>query len=143
MLFNTLKVIHIFSMIAWMAGLLYLIYANDIREEKIEKKSILYVDDTTDIQKGKDIAELQKKVQEEVIKTESWTADNRMMMAEKKTKKTVMSTRALRKNHSDQLSITIKQKTVEESKSERILGVIFSNDLTWHHHLYGEPEKPK
>ena len=49
----------------------------------------------------------------------------------------------MRKNHSNQLSITVKQKTVEESKSERILGVIFSNDLTWRHHLYGEPEKTK
>ena len=36
-----------------MAGLLYLIYANDIPNEKEDKKSILYVDDTTNMQNNK------------------------------------------------------------------------------------------
>ena len=95
-----------------MARLLYLIYANDIPEETTEKKSILYVDDTTDIQRGANIVELQNKVQEDVAKTERWMVDNRMMMAEAKTKVMVTGTKALRKNHGDQLSIVVKQKTV-------------------------------
>ena len=55
MLFNTLKVIHIFSIIAWMAGLLYLprLFVNHANPEitkeissALHKKSITYLDAT-------------------------------------------------------------------------------------------------
>ena len=39
--------------------------------------------------------------------------------------------------------VVIKGKNIEESYSEKILGIIFNKDLTWHNQLYGEPHKPK
>ena len=74
---------------------------------------------------------------------ELWMTNNRMLRAESKTKLLVTSTRELRKKHSNEISVVVKGKRIEETRSEKILGVVFSNDLTWHHQLYGEPEKPK
>ena len=36
------------------------------------------------------------------------------------------------------ISIIVDTKEVVESKSEKLLGVILSNDLTWKEHLHGE-----
>ena len=37
---------------------------------------------------------------------------------------------------------SIKGKMIKETTSEKILGLIFSNDLTWKNQFYGEPDKP-
>ena len=46
-----------------MAGLLYLIYANDIPCEEDEKKTVMYVDDTTDMIEGRNIPDINTKLQ--------------------------------------------------------------------------------
>ena len=43
-------------------------------------------------------------------------------------------------NTNTKLSITVAGHLVEESQSERLLGLIVNNSLTWHHHLYGNEE---
>ena len=52
----------------------------------------------------------------------------------------VSSAKPLRKIHNEQVEVQIKGKLVQESMSEKILGVIMSNDLSWKHHFNGEPE---
>ena len=125
-----------------LAGLLYLIYANDIPDNTSEKKSILFVDDTTELVKAARIPELNHKLQEETNKSIRWMDNNMMRISENKTKILMSSTRALRALHQQPVEITVKGKRIVESTSEKILGIVFSNDLTWKHHLCGEPEKP-
>ena len=126
-----------------LAGLLYLIYANDIPDKNDEKKSVLYVDDTTEMVKARNNQELNQKLQEEADKSIKWMDENKLKISECKTKMLVSSTRALRSLHQHPVEVTIKGIRVQETRSEKILGITFSNDLTWKHHIYGEPEKPK
>ena len=52
-----------------LAGLLYLIYANDIPDEGESKKTIQFVDDTTELVKERNLQRLEAKIQEE---TDKW-----------------------------------------------------------------------
>ena len=56
----------------------------------------------------------------------------------------MVGTRELRQsklvNTNTKLSITVAGHNVEESQSERLLGIIINNSLTWHNHLYGNEE---
>ena len=125
-----------------MAGLLYLIYANDIPEKNSKKKSILFVDDTMELIRERNTQELNIRLQQEANKSVKWMEDNKMRISEAKTKILVSSTRKLRLLHQQPVKVKVKEKEIRESSSEKILGIIFSNDLSWKHHLYGEPEKP-
>ena len=108
--------------------------------QTIEKETILYVDDTTEMIKAQNIEELNMKIQEEANRSVQWMDQNRMKISEDKTKILVSSTRALRNLHQQPVAVTIKGIKVKETKSEKILGITFSNDLTWKHHLYGKDE---
>ena len=126
-----------------LAGLLYLIYANDISDKEDKKKSILYVDDTTEMVKASNIPELNSRLQEEADKSVRWMDENLVRISESKTKVLVSSTRALRSFHQQLVEAMRKGVRIQETKSEKILGIVFSNDLSWRHHMYGEPETPK
>ena len=39
-----------------------------------------------------------------------------------------------------EVKITIADKEVNETSSEKLLGVIINNELTWKNHLYGDKE---
>ena len=67
-----------------MAGLLYLIYANDIPNLEENKKTIMYVNDTTDMITGKNITTMKQRLQEGVNTTLQWTVSNKMVIAEKR-----------------------------------------------------------
>ena len=126
-----------------MAGLLYLIYANDIPGDEDYKKTVMYVDDTTDMIQAKEIQELEEKLQREADNKVNWTENNRMVISEKKTKLMVSCTRALRMVNNTPVKVNVKGKVIEETYSEKILGIIVSNDLSWRHQFFGEPEKAK
>ena len=42
-----------------------------------------------------------------------------------------------------EIKVQVGNNTVKESKSEKLLGLIVSNDLTWKNYLYGETWRPK
>ena len=65
-----------------------------------------------------------------------------MVCSGEKTKLLVIGTRQLRQNRlinqNKSLSIVVENKIVTESKSEKLLGLIVNNELTWKDYLYGE-----
>ena len=56
----------------------------------------------------------------------------------------VVGTKELRQSklvkNNTQLEIIVDGCIVTESESERLLGMIMNNTMTWHHHLYGNKE---
>ena len=107
----------------------------------------MYADDDTDHAQDPDPSRLLSKIQYEADCSTSWVADNKLVCSGKKTKLMIIATTAMRNSrlNGQQLQIKVCGKTVKESESERILGVIANNKLTWWHHLYGDlsdPNKP-
>ena len=84
---------------------------------------------------------LQQKIQREADLSTSWVSDNKLVCSGTKTKLLIVGTKELRRskltNKDISIEITVDGHTVKESKSERLLGVLVNNEMTWEHHLYG------
>ena len=124
--------------------LCFIIFYNDFPAVRECGESILYADDDTDSCSDKNPATLQNKIQHEANLSTQWVHDNKLVCSGSKTKLLVIGTKEMRKsklvNTNTKLSITVAGHLVEESQSERLLGLIVNNSLTWHHHLYGNEE---
>ena len=70
--------------------------------------------------------------------------DNKLMCSGSKTKLLVVGTRELRKlkltSKNMRIEIEVDGHRVTESQSERLLGIIINNTMTWENHLYGNQE---
>ena len=88
--------------------------------------------------------ELQRKIQQEANKSTSWVRDNKLVCSGSKTKLLIIGTKELRMSKlvskNKVLKIDVAGHEVTESTSERLLGVIINNTMTWEHHLYGNEE---
>ena len=147
-----------------LSPLLFLLFYNDFPETKYPEVSqtvfrtppdtlelptsslsVLYADDDTDHAQDRDPTTLISKIQFEADCSTSWVADNKLVCSGDKTKLLVIATTAMRisRLNGQKLQINVCGKPVEESKSERILGIIANNKLTWWNHLYGDQSNPK
>ena len=126
-------------------GILFIINENDFPACRDEGDSVLFVDDDTDVVSEEDPEVLIQKIQKEANLSSDWLQDNRMVVAGEKSKLIIVGTQELRKRKlgGDIRSIEVDGKTVPESPSEKLLGVIINNKLTWHEHLYGEMWRTK
>ena len=124
--------------------ILFIIFYNDFPEVRHEGSSIIYADDDTDNVSGNDPINLQQKIQREADLSTSWVKDNKLVCSGKKTKLLIVGTKELRKSKLINQDITIKINVdgheVKESESERLLGILMNNTMTWEHHLYGNDE---
>ena len=129
--------------------LAFLIFNNDFPASSVEGTSVLFADDDTDNASDKDPKELEAKIQREADRSTSWVEDNKMACAGDKTKLLVIGTKQLRTSRlnepNEKLKINVCGIDIESTESEKLLGLIVNNELTWKHHLYGEawrtPEK--
>jgi hypothetical protein len=124
--------------------ILFIIFYNDFPEVREEGTSIIYADDDTDNVCDKDPLQLQQKIQREANLSTSWVSDNKLVCSGSKTKLLIVGTKELRRskltNRDIQIQINVDGHLVKESESERLLGVIVNNVMTWEHHLYGNTE---
>ena len=122
-----------------LGGLIFIIFSNDFPESSPEGDSVLYVDDDTDVVSDNDPVQLHQKIQNNADCSESWLRDNRMCVAGEKSKLLVIGTRNLRSSKLTQpMIVNVDSMEVQESKSEKLLGVLINNELTWRENLYGE-----
>ena len=119
--------------------ILFIIFYNDFPEARNEGSSVVYADDDTDNISDNDPNILQEKIQFEANLSTSWVKDNKMVCSGSKTKLMIVGTKELRKSklHNIQIEIEVDGHKVIESESERLLGLIMNNTMTWHNHLYG------
>ena len=124
--------------------ILFLIFYNDFPDAREEGESVLYADDDTDTVSDKDPEVLQVKIQREANLSTSLVTDNRLVCSGSKTKLLVVGTKELRKSKltsvNKRIEIIVDGHTVTESQSERLLGLLINNTMTWKDHLYGNNE---
>ena len=87
---------------------------------------------------------LQQKIQQIANVSTSWVYDNKLVCSGSKIKLLVIGTKELRRsrltNQNKVIEIEVAGHKVKESESERLLGLIINNSMTWKDHLYGNKE---
>merc|ERR1712082_118892 len=75
----------------------------------------------------------------------TWVSDNRMVISPDKTKMIISMTKELRATRHPNISISVSVNgtNITATSSEKLLGVIISQDLSWAPHLWGETWRPK
>ena len=120
--------------------LLFIIYCNDFAACCQEGESILYADDNTCLVSDGDPNRLHLKIQVEANRSADWAIDNKMVCAGNKTKLLIIGTEGLRKSRfqDQKMQINVCGISVQDTDSERLLGLVLNNNLTWKDYLYGE-----
>ena len=122
--------------------LCFLIFYNDFPVTREVGESVLYADDDTDNVSSECPTNLQHMIQMEADLSVAWVNDNRLVCSGSKTKLLVVGTRELRRSKLEsielKLSVNVAGHTVEESTSEKLLGILINNTLTWADHLHGD-----
>ena len=123
-----------------LGGHLFRINENDLPACRLEGESVLFVDDDTDCVSDSDPGKLIEKIEIETERSCDWLTDNRMCVARDKSKQLFIGTKKMRKKKlgNQVQTVSVDGKQVTETKSEKLLGVIINNHLTWQDHLHGE-----
>ena len=113
--------------------LIFLIFNNDYPASSVEGTSVLFADDDTDNVSDKNPMELKRKIQSEANRSTSCVKDNKMVCSGDKTKLLVIGTAEMRKKllKDEVFKIDVCGKPITESKSEKLLGLIVNNELSW------------
>ena len=93
----------------------------------------------------RNIQELYESIQEHANQTTSWFRDNEMICSGEKTKLLIIGTSQNRRANGKLENppvINVCGREIEESESEKLLGVIINNTATWKHMLYGNDDNP-
>ena len=124
-----------------LGGLLHVINSNDLPACHQEGDSVVYVDDNSDTVSAKDPVVLRNSIECEAGNSAQWLKDNRLCVAGDKSKLLVIGTRKLRSSKIiEKAKIKVDNKEIIETDSERLLGVVVNNELTWKSHLYGDAD---
>ena len=91
----------------------------------------MYADDTNVIYSSKDIKNLEKLVNSELININQWLC-NKLMLNVQKTKFMVFSYYNFSTYN---ISLSLNQKEIERVEVIKFLGVFLDNNLTWKHHI--------
>ena len=91
--------------------------------------------------KDKDPETLENKLQVQANHSVQWIRDNEMVCSGEKTKLLIISTKELRQSKltsiDKKIKVNVCGKTITESKSEKLSGIMIDNDLTFKTYLYG------
>ena len=112
--------------------LLFLIYINDICNSSKKLSFILFADDTNLLMSHKNLDTLIDKMNEELIKINTWLQLNKLSL--NITKTNFMLFKSSSKKITKQLNIKIKDHYITQVKSTKFLGTIVDDQLKWKEH---------
>jgi hypothetical protein len=77
-------------------------------------------------------------IEREARNSAGWLQDNRLCVAADKSKLLICGTKQLRASKDPlEIRIEVEGQIIEESTSEKLLGVVLNNELTWKHQQLG------
>ena len=124
-----------------LGGLLHVINSNDFPDCHQEGDSVVYVDDDSDTVSGRNPADVRNSIEREAGNSAQWLKDNRLCVAGSKSKFLMIGTSQLRKSKiNKEFKIVVDNQEITETSSEKVLGVVVNNVLTWKNHIYGDVE---
>ena len=70
-----------------------------------------------------------------------WVHDNKLVCSGSKTRLLVIGTKELRRSKLNaKMGIRVAGHYVEETQSEKLLGLMINSTMTWHNHIHGNEE---
>ena len=115
-------------------------------ETSEESSIVVFADDNTPTSSHEQLETLLETMQENCNVVTSWFSKNKMVCGGDKTKLLVLGTRENRYHKIEKKEIVpqlnICGKIIKESKSEKLLGILINNTLTWKTQLYGDSDNP-
>ena len=103
--------------------------------------SVVYVDDDSDTVSERKPEVARDSIQREAGNSAQWLKDNRLCVAGNNSKFLMIGTNQLRRSRiNKEFKIVVDNQEVPETSSEKLLGVVINNTLTWKNHLYGDDE---
>lgn len=113
--------------------LLFLIYINDLVNSTNNLSPILFADDTNLFCSGKDISELEFKVNQELNQVQEWLTLNQLTLNIKKSSFIIFRSR--KKQLRRQLNIKLNNEILQQVENTKFLGIIIDQHLTWKNHI--------
>ena len=105
---------------------------NDLHLYLTECKAICYADDTTVYCSGKNISEIQHKLEEDFVTLVQWFAENNLSLNVFKTQFQIFN---LGKTSTPSAAISIDGNTINSSESVKMLGFFIDDKLKWTKHV--------
>ena len=116
--------------------LLSILYMNDLPLEMEHCELDMYADDSTLESAEKTVEGLENNLSSDMANVERWCSLNKMVLNIKKTKAMLISTyQKLRRLTVKTLSINVQGELLENVTSEKLLGVIVDQNLSWKAHV--------
>ena len=113
--------------------------------EKHDSNIVIYADDNSPTTSHEDANSLLRNIEHDGVKVTDWFDRNDMICSGEKTKLLIGGTRSKRLSRIENANLQPKVKVcgedILESSSEKLLGVIVNNTLTWKNHLHGNDEE--
>jgi hypothetical protein len=91
----------------------------------------MYADDSTIHISGKNISDIQTKVQEDLNRIELWCKDDNMFINCNKTKCMTVGTKQKLAFQNEELFLTINSEQLQHSTCEKLLGIKIDSNLNW------------
>lgn len=113
--------------------LLFLLFINDISKLKLNGKTRLFADDTSVFYRGRDCAELQHKIAEDITLLNAYFRSNVLSLNLGKTKFMIFHTS--RRTIPGHPPLTVDGQTIEEVSSYPFLGLILDSTMGWKPHI--------
>ena len=111
--------------------LLFILYINDLPLSISNCNTDMYADDSTIHISGKNISDIQTKVQEDLNRIELWCKDNNMFINCNKTKCITVGTKQKLAFQNEELYLTINSEQLQHSACEKLLGIKIDSNLNW------------
>ena len=116
--------------------LLFLLYINDLPLATENSTATMFADDSTFHSTSKSLPTLEATLNREVTHITTWCDDNRMCPNSSKTKTMLVTTAAKRAKLSEKtMDIKMDGIALENVDSEKLLGVIIEQNLSWSKHI--------
>ncbi len=96
----------------------------------------MYADDSTLEASAKTVDQLEHKLASDMVRVEHWCFPNKMVLNIKKTKAMLITTyQKLQKQLVKNINITVNNQALESVTSEKLLGIVVDQNLTWNGHV--------
>jgi hypothetical protein len=125
-----------------LAPLLFTIAISDLPNTTKHSDVDIYADDVNVVNVDKEASTAVAKLQEDATNIVHWLHANKLCLAEGKSTLILTSNKERRRDHlTESLALTMDGEIIKQSSHIKVLGCIFSRDLTWSAHLHGTQDK--